>query len=306
MDINHNTRRVVALGFFDGVHIGHSALLERTCALALEKGVTPAVMTFDTHPDTMIQGGAVPLINSPEDRAMIIREVFHIQDVIFLHFDESTMHMDWEEFVLRLKTDLGAVHVVAGHDFHFGYKGLGNPERLQAKCAQLGLGCDIIPKVTFEGITISSTYIRSLLQAGDIERANLFLGHPHVLTDEVRVGYKFGRTIGAPTINMRFPENVLVPRFGVYAAIVHLPDGSAHYAVTNVGVRPTVGGKDAVSVESYILDYSGNLYGQQIRLEFYKFLRPETKFGDVESLQAQIQRDAQAAADFLDENFNVK
>ncbi len=306
MDINHNIPRVVALGFFDGVHIGHSALLEKTRKLALEKGVTPAVMTFDTHPDTMIRGGPVPLINSPEDRAMIIREIFSIQDVIFLHFDQETMHMDWEEFVLRLKTDLGAVHVVAGHDFHFGYKGLGNPVRLQQKCAELGMGCDIIPKVCFEGITISSTYIRSLLLEGDMERANLFLGHPHVLTDEVRVGYKLGRTLGAPTINMRFPENVLVPRHGVYAAMVRLPDGSSHYAVTNVGVRPTVGGKDAVSVESYILDYSGNLYGQRIRLEFFKFLRPEKKFQDVATLQAQIHQDAADSAAFLDKVLSAK
>ncbi len=301
MDINHDIPRVIALGFFDGVHIGHSALLEKTRKLALEKGVTPAVMTFDTHPGTMVSGEPVPLINSPEDRALIIREVFGIEDVIFLHFDDSTRHMDWEQFVLHLKNDFGAVHVVAGHDFHFGYKGQGNPERLQAKCAELGIGCDIIPKVSFDGITISSTYIRGLLQQGDVERAGLFLGHPHILTDEVRVGYKLGRTIGAPTINMRFPENVLIPKHGVYAAMVHLPDGSRHYAVTNVGVRPTVGGKDAVSVESYILDYSGNLYGQRIRLEFYKFLRPETKFESVDALQAQIQKDAEDAASYIDE-----
>ena len=143
-----------------------------------------------------------------------------------------------------------------------------------------------------DGRIVSSTYIRELLENGEVERANAFLGHPHTLSDTVHYGYRLGTKMGTPTINMQFPDGVLVPRHGVYAAKVYLDDGSEHCAVTNVGVRPTVSGGQRVSVESFILDYEGNLYNRQVRLEFYKFLRPEQKFQSVDELKARILHDA--------------
>ena len=175
-------KRVIALGFFDGVHLGHGALLRRVGGKALELGAVPAAVTFDTHPENLIlKTPAVPLLSSPLDRAELLRRCYGIREVIVAHFDERMMHMPWREFVTDyLAAEHGAVHLVAGHDFHFGYKGEGNPERLRELCGQLGIGCDIIPKVEKDHITVSSTYIRTLIAQGEMERAMEFLGHPHL------------------------------------------------------------------------------------------------------------------------------
>ena len=188
-------KRVIALGFFDGVHLGHGALLSRVARVAHELDAIPAAVTFDTHPENLIIGSPMPLISSPLDRAELMRRYYGIQEVIVAHFDDRMMRMPWRDFVTDfLVRENGAVHLVAGHDFHFGYKGEGNPERLKAICTELGLGCDIIPKVELDGITISSTYIRTLLAQGEMERANYFLGHPHTLTDTV----SHGRSLALP------------------------------------------------------------------------------------------------------------
>lgn len=293
-------KRVIALGFFDGIHIGHAALLERTVQRAREIVATPSVLSFDIHPDTLVFGKEVPLINSAAGRADLIRRLFGIENVIFIHFDRRVMQMPWQEFVQTLIQEMDAAWVVVGHDFRFGWKGEGTAQRLQDYCADLGLGCDIIPAVTLEGRVVSSTYIRELIEEGEMERANQFLGHPHTLVDTVHYGYRLGTKMGTPTINMRFPDGVLVPRYGVYAARAILDDGSEHMAVTNVGVRPTVSGEDRVSVESYILDYSGNLYDRQVRIEFFRFIRPEMKFPSVDALKAQILKDAETTRAYFE------
>ena len=289
-----STKRVIALGFFDGIHIGHAALLRRTKERAAEIGATPSVLSFDVHPDTLVFGRDVPLINSAAGRADLIRRLFGIESVIFIHFDKTVMQMPWQDFVQTLITEMDAAWVVVGHDFRFGWKGEGTAERLQSYCAEHGLGCDVIPAVTLEGKVVSSTYIRDLISEGEMEAANRFLGHPHTLVDTVHYGYRLGTQMGTPTINMRFPNGVVVPRFGVYAAKVYLEDGSEHMAVTNVGVRPTVSGENRVSVESFILDFSGNLYDHKVRVEFHAFLRPEQRFESVDALKAQILRDAES------------
>ncbi len=292
-------KRVIALGFFDGVHIGHAALLERTKERAAEIGATPSVLSFDVHPDTLVFGTEVPLINSAIGREDLIRRLFGIDNVVFLHFNRYMMRMAWEDFTASLVKELNVAWIVVGHDFCFGYKGQGTAERLSGWCEERGLGCDVIPPVTLDGEVVSSTRIRELIAEGRIEEANRRLGHPHTLSDTVRSGYHLGRKLGTPTINMVFPEGVLIPRFGVYATRVCLEDGSEHPAVTNVGVRPTVTEEGRVSVESNLLDYRGNLYGRQARVEFYSFLRPERRFGSLEELSGQIRLDAEEARDRL-------
>lgn len=294
------TKRVIALGFFDGIHIGHAALLRRTKERAEEIGALPSALSFDVHPDTLVFGKKVPLINSAAGRADLIRRLFGIESVIFIHFDKTVMQMPWQDFVQTLITEMDAAWVVVGHDFRFGWKGEGTAERLQAYCAEHGLGCDIIPAVMLDGQIVSSTHIRELIEAGDMETANRWLGHAHTLVDTVHYGYRLGTKMGTPTINMRFPEGVIVPRYGVYAAKVFLEDGSEHLAVTNVGVRPTVSGENRVSVESFILDFSGNLYDHKVRVEFHAFLRPEQKFDGVDALKAQILRDADATRAYFE------
>lgn len=289
----------VAMGFFDGIHLGHKALLDKTVQRARELEAAPAAISFDTHPDNMVTGKQVKLINSTEDKEGILSRNFGIEDTIVLHFDEDMMHMKWDAFLEWIVEYFRILHIVAGYDFHFGYKGEGNPERLAKKCAEMGVGCDIVEQVQLDGITVSSTFIRDLLSKGDMEKANQYLGHPHTLSDTVRCGYKVGRKLGLPTINMRFQDDVISPARGVYASRVYLPDGRNYMGVTNIGVRPTMGGKDVVSVESHILDYSGNLYGRDVRVEFYKFLRPERKFASPEELKKQIETDIQTTRTYF-------
>jgi riboflavin kinase/FMN adenylyltransferase len=292
--------KVIALGFFDGVHLGHGALLRRTAEEAAARGAVPAVFTFARPPKEVVTGVPCPLINSPEDRAELARRLYGIREIIMVPFDHEMMTTSWEDFVTEILVKrYHAVHLVAGHDHHFGHKNQGTPELLAAKCAELGLGCDIIPQVTVGGITVSSTYIRRLVELGQVERAMEFLGHPHVLTQEVRHGRRIGHTIGIPTVNLTVPPHVLVPSYGVYATQVVLPDGTSRPAVTNVGTRPTVNDGADVTVEAWILDFDGDLYGQAVRVEFYKHLRDEVRFDSLDALKAQITADAEATRQYF-------
>lgn len=297
-------RTVIALGFFDGVHKGHGELLKKTVQRAEELGAVPAVFTFDRPPKEVVTGQPVFLINSAQERQEIIRRIYGIEQVILAPFDQAMMTMDWQDFITELLVkQYGAVHLVAGHDYRFGHKNAGNPELLQVKCAELGIGCDIIPKVEHDGITVSSTYIRTLVESGDVERAAEFLGHRHCLSQTVGHGYRIGRTIGIPTINFSVPTHVLTPEKGVYITRVALPDGRSYAGVTNIGTRPTVSDGDTVSVETFLLDFSEDLYEQRIRLDFCRHLRAEKKFGSLAELKAQIEQDIAAAREyFADEN----
>ena len=285
--------RVIALGFFDGVHLGHGALLRRAVEEAKKRGCESAVFTFDRPPKEVITGIPCPLINSPEDRAALVKRLYGIDEMLMVPFDDEMRTTPWDRFVTDILVErYGAVHLVAGHDHHFGHRNQGSPELLKEKCAELGLGCDIIPAVTLDGVTVSSTHIRKLLEEGDVETARAFLGHPHVLTQTVGHGRQLGRTIGIPTANLVAPPHVLLPKRGVYAAKITLPDGRAFGGVTNVGVRPTVNNGQDVTVEPWILDFDGDLYGQAIRVEFFRRLRDERKFESLDALRSQIETDA--------------
>lgn len=285
--------KVIALGFFDGVHLGHAALLRRTVEEAARRGVTPAVFTFDRPPKEVLTGTPCPLINSPEDRKDLVQRLFGIREVLMVPFDHEMMTTPWDDFVTNILVGrYHAVHLVAGHDHHFGHKNQGSPELLMEKCRELGLGCDIIPKVEVGGITVSSTYIRRLVEMGQIERANRFLGHPHVLTGTVRHGRGLGSSRLFPTANLIIPPHVLVPSHGVYVTRATLEDGTSYAAVTNVGTRPTVNSGSDITVEACLLDFEGDLYGKTLRVEFFRHLRDEIRFDSLDALKAQIAADA--------------
>ena len=298
--MSNTPKRVIALGFFDGVHRGHGALLRTVANTARKLDATAAAFTFDRHPASVITGHDVPMLSSMDDRVWLMRRYYGIDEVIVASFD-AMQKMDWQDFIVEyLVGELGCVHVVAGHDFHFGYMGKGNPDRLKAKCAELGVGCDIIGKIEQDGITISSTYIRNLIAQGEMDRATEFLGHPHVLTDTVSHGRKIGSsTLGFPTVNLHIPYPLIVPAYGVYATRVWF-DGSYHYAVTNVGVRPTVRDNDGkVTVEGFILDFNGDLYGKTIRMEFFHRLRGEETFPSMQALADEIRRNADQTREYF-------
>ena len=296
-------KRVIALGFFDGVHMGHAALLRRTVEEAARRGCTPAVFTFDRPPKEVVTGVPCPLINSPEDRRELVSRLYGIREVIMAPFDREMMTTGWEDFITEILVGrYHAVHLVAGHDHRFGHKNQGTPELLQAKCRELGLGCDIIPKVEIGNITVSSTYIRRLIELGQMERAARFLGHPHTLTGAVRHGRGVGSSRLFPTANLVIPPHVLVPSHGVYVTRVYLPDGTNYAAVTNVGTRPTLDNGTDITVEACILDFNGDLYGQTLRLEFYRYLRHEMRFDSLDALRARIAADEETTRRYFEEH----
>ncbi len=286
---------IYALGFFDGVHLGHRALLENACALAQQLGCIPGAVTFDPHPATLL--GATPaLINTLSDRLFLLKR-FGMEQVLTFPFDAQMKNLPWQDFLAGIPSAAG---FVCGSDFRFGARGAGNAQSLSRWCRERGLPCAIVPQQEMDGRRISSSHIRTLLQAGDMEKANAFLGHPHVLTGKVVSGRKLGRTLGIPTANLALPPELAVPRLGVYASLARF-DGKAHPAVTNIGCRPTVGGHH-ITVESWLLDFDGDLYEKTVTVEFHRFLRPEQKFPSLEALQAEIRKNGEESRNFFEKS----
>ena len=288
---NHMRRdkRIFALGFFDGVHLGHQALLEQCVRLAGELDCQTAAITFDRHPKSLFSDDAPPLINSAHDRCLLLRR-YGIGQIYTYPVVREVMSMPWRDFLGELM-EYGAAGFVCGDDFNFGNRGEGNGEKLREFCREQGLPCIIVPEQTVDGVRLSSTHIRQLIETGRMEEAVRFLGHPHMLSGKVIHGHQLGRTLGIPTANLLLPEGLAVPKFGVYACLAEV-EGKKYPAVTNVGTRPTVSG-EGITVESWILDFEGDLYGRELRLEFHKFLRPEQKFPDLSALQAEIRKNAE-------------
>lgn len=281
-------KTIYALGFFDGVHLGHQALLTACRDLAEKHGCRTGVVTFSSHPDTLVSGNTPALITTNADRKQLLHS-FGMQTVIELPFDETLMKTPWSDFLDQLM-EYGAAGFVCGEDFRFGAKGIGTAQKLTGFCDNLGIPCCVVPEQILAGIRVSSTYIRELLEQGDVARAEQFLGHPYILSGEVIPGRGLGRTIGVPTANVQLQPGVLVPRLGVYACLATV-EGNTYPAVTNIGFRPTVGGHH-ITVEPWLLDFEGDLYGKMMTLQFRAFLRPEKKFDSLEDLKAEIEKNA--------------
>lgn len=289
-------KRIFALGFFDGVHLGHQALLRACCRLAEETGCEAAAITFDRHPRSLFSETPPLLISTLPDRLRLL-ESYGIRHIEVLNVTSEIMSTPWQQF-LELLLEKGAAGFVCGEDFRFGHRGQGNCALLAEFCRERGLPCVVIPQQSIGGLRISSTYIRRQIEEGDMATAVRFLGHPLTLTGTVVRGQQLGRTLGIPTANLRLPAEVAAPKYGVYACRCRIDD-EIYPAVTNVGTRPTVAG-EGVTVEPWILDYSGDLYGRDITLEFYRFLRPEQKFATLEELKSRIHEDARQTREYLD------
>ncbi len=288
-------KRAVALGFFDGVHIGHGALLRRTKEVADASSLSPCVMTYSNHPSSVLSEKRVPLINSASERAFLISELYGISDIVIKDFTPEYAALPVDEFFEKiLLAELSAGYIIAGYDFRFGRGGQGDAEQLRALCAEHGLGCDIIDEVTYEGEEVSSSRIRTLIENGDICGANALLGHLHCTVSEVLHGANLGSKLGFATANQSLSPEIIVPRHGVYISKVTV-NGKTFPSITNVGVRPSVSDEGKVSVETHILDFSGDLYGKKIKTEFIRFLRDEIKFSTTDALLRQISQDVLAA-----------
>ena len=280
-------KRIFALGFFDGVHLGHQALLAACVKLAREEKAAVAAITFDRHPQSLFTGNPPALLNSASDRELLLRR-FGVEHIHCLPVTKEVMSTNWEAFLENL-VEQGGTGFVCGSDFRFGKGGEGSADLLQDYCQKAGLLCQVVGQQYLDGIRISSTHIRKLLEQGDIQAANRFLGHPHILSGIVQSGKQLGRTIGIPTANISYPRELLKMPYGVYACRVQTVQG-IYTGMTNIGVRPTVSG-EGVTVETHLLDFSGDLYGQDIKILFYAYLRSEQKFPNLSCLQKQVEKD---------------
>ena len=288
-------RTVYALGFFDGVHLGHQVLLAAAVKLAKQVGAKAGAITFATHPDGLVTGNAPGLLTTGEVRNELLR-LYGMETVRVLPFDEKVKNTPWDSFLSQL-VEAGAAGFVCGDDFRFGSGGLGTAEKLEAFCRQRGMAYAIVTQRMQDGRRVSSTDIRALLEQGQLERANGLLGHPYFLTGTVVQGRQLGRTMGIPTANILLPPELAVPKLGVYACLADV-DGKRYKAVTNIGSRPTVGGHQ-VRAESWLLDFEGDLYGKRLTLAFLRFIRPEQKFDSLEELKQQVQVDAQKVRELV-------
>ena len=284
-------KRIIALGFFDGVHLGHQALLARTRALADETGALACALTFDRSP------GKGEVLTSLSDRTRLLKTVGRMDEVLALPFDEALMRTPWDVFAARLVGEFDATALLCGCDYRFGAKAAGSAPLLAEFCRERGVGCRIVPPVRLDGQTVSSTLIKSLLSAGDPERAARFYGHPHCLSGVVETGRGLGHRLGFPTANLLPDPALLLPRRGVYAVRGSV-EGRVYTGVCNVGCKPTVRG-DRVTVETWLSDFAGDLYGRELTVEFYKYLRPERKFDDLDELKEEIFRNQAQAQHYF-------
>ncbi len=280
-------KTIYALGFFDGVHLGHQALLAKCRELADQEGCQAGVVTFASHPDSLVLGEPPALLNTSDDRARLLYS-FGVDSVKEIPFDRELMTTHWSTFLNSLVA-IGAAGFVCGDDFRFGSGGLGTPKKLSAYCEKRQLPYAIVSEQVMDGERISSTRIRSLLEQGDLENVSRLLGHPHVLTGVVTPGKQLGRTLGFPTANLSFPAELAKPKFGVYVCVTLVED-QTYVSLCNIGIRPTVEG-EGINAEVHLLDFSGDLYGKEITVAFLSFLRPEKKFDSLEELKAQIAED---------------
>ncbi|WP_044562044.1 bifunctional riboflavin kinase/FAD synthetase [Azospirillum sp. B4] len=289
---------VVALGNFDGVHLGHQAVIGQARALAADLGRPAAVVTFEPHPRSVFRPDDPPFRLTPLRIKTRLVEALGMDAMVVLHFDATLSHMTAEEFVEKvLVQGLDAHHVVAGYDFLFGHNRGGDMAMLRALGARHGFGVtEARPVADGAGEPYSSTSVRRHLQEGRPLEAAGILGHPFEIEGRVEHGDKRGRTIGFPTANIEI-QDYLRPRFGVYAMRAGVDEGARtvwHDGVANLGRRPTVGGT-VERLEAHLFDFDGDLYGRHVRVQLLDFIRPEMKFENFQALKDQIAQDAQEA-----------
>ncbi len=298
--LSPDDRICCALGNFDGVHLGHRALLK---IAAEKKGCTKsAVWTFSSPCSRDMSG--VSLLTDPDERLALFRECGI--ELVFLTDFYDVKEMSAETFVKSvLYEDCLIRRAVCGFNFRYGSHASGNAESLRETLSRLGGETLIVPATEHGGTVVSSSEIRRLLSLGRVEDAAAMLARPYSVCSEVLHGKRLGRTLGFPTANQRFPEGRAVPRFGVYAVRVTV-DGKCYCGVANVGVRPTVENTNAANCESFLFHFDGTLYGKRIRTEFLSFLREEQRFRDVGTLKRAVDQSiAEAAAYFEKEGIAI-
>ncbi len=288
----------VAIGVFDGVHLGHRALVARLGELARAAGARALAATFDPTPIQVLAPGAPPSgLSEADERARLLHDA-GADDVVVLRFTPEFATLSAEAFVSRLRSAGDVRCVVVGPDFQFGHDREGDVPLLHGLGREHGFAVEVVPPIDHGGRIVSSTRIRNALARGDVEEAAELLGRPYRVRGRIVPGERRGRGLGFPTVNLAPPGERLLPRDGIYAMWVTVGD-ERHPAAGSLGVRPTFGGGGERRLEAYILDFEGDLYGETAEAAFVKRLRDEERFASAHELAEQIARDVEATRQAL-------
>lgn len=289
---------VLTLGVFDGLHIGHQQIMQTVVDRAKAIKAVPTAITFDPHPRAVLHPESAPPLLQTLDQRLANLDVLGIEQAIVIKFDNDFASSAAEAFLSDIVRDrLHAKEVYLGKGFAFGRNRGGNIELLRRMSAELGFVADEVEEVQLHGRRVSSSAIRELLAAGRINLARRMLGRPYGVEGVIIRGNRRGHTIGFPTANLK-PHNRVIPRYGVYATAT-LIDGTWRKSITNIGVRPTFEKTEEPSIESYIFDFDGDLYGDVLRVRFLHRIRDERKFNGIDELKAQIERDTRRARNYF-------
>lgn len=290
---------VLTLGVFDGLHLGHQRIMQTVVERAKAANAVATAITFDPHPRAVLHPESAPPLLQTLDQRLANFEVLGIEQAIVIRFNREFAEVPAEEFLSEIIHDrLHAREVYLGKGFAFGKDRGGNIELLRKMSSELGFFADEVPEVQLRGQRISSSKLRHLLAEGRVNLARRMLGRPYGVEGVIIRGNRRGHTIGFPTANLK-PHNRVVPKFGVYATAT-LMDGVWRRSITNIGVRPTFETVAEPSIESYIFDFDGDLYGDVLRVRFLHRIRDERKFNGIEELKAQIQRDTRRALNYFE------
>ncbi len=292
--------RSVAIGSFDGYHRGHQAIVDKAVRAARTMEGSAAVLTFEPHPSTVVNPGNHPTLLSPFELKVHLLEEAGVDELVALPFDAAFAALSPREFCESVLSErLNARQVMVGENFRFGAGGSGSAEDLIAFGQLSGFSVTAIGLVIARGLPVSSTRIRRLVAEGRVEEAAELLGRPHTLDGFVAGGAGRGRDLGTPTANLEVSPVAAVPGPGVYITRTHVDTGDIRPSVTSIGTNPTFESDDILRIETFVLQFGGNLYGRRIRVEFLEWIRGQQAFSDVGALQARIALDVQTAEAFF-------
>lgn len=279
----------LTIGNFDGVHLGHQALLANLIRLARQDDTRSVLLSFSPNPKVFFSGEKGFYLSTPGEKTALLSRL-GIDDVLIIAFEQKLANMVATDFMAELTRRINLKGFVVGEDFVFGHNRQGTTEVLAEFCEKQGIPFVVFPELMMDGEPVSSTRIRRALNDGKVDEARRLLGRPYAMCAKVISGEQIGKSIGVPTANLELDPDKFLPKRGVYATIAHLREKD-YPAVTNVGVRPTFSEQEIVSVETLILDFNDDIYGEELRVEFIQCLRPEQKFDSVQALTQQIEKD---------------
>jgi riboflavin kinase/FMN adenylyltransferase len=293
-------KSVITIGNFDGLHIGHKILINKTVKDAKKYGAKSVVFTFENHPVNFFRSNFIKKLNTNKDKENGIKNL-NVDIMINIPFDNYMTQVSARDFVKDILIDkLNVKKIIVGYDFTFAKNKEGNCETLKKLALEFGFDVEIVEPIKIKNIRVSSTYIRDLIESGNLKEVYDYLGYNYSLEGEVIHSKKLGRTIGFPTANININEDVLIPKTGIYATKVHI-EGKIYFGATNIGFNPTVSGND-LSIETHILNFDKDIYSKVVRIEFLERIRDEKKFNSLDDLKQQLAKDTK----FVYENYVCK